>query len=143
MTKEIDLPPMGFEETGRTKEVTVDAELPGTKNRKVFARGPISRHITHQGKAWPLYDWLMLMDGRWYNFHRVANMEELGVVDLSQVQRGNEVIIWPGLIYRLGAANTAELARWRAAQDKIEAKLAGRFKGTENAATNSKLIRGS
>lgn len=143
MTNKIDLPNMGFEETGRTKEVEVDAPLPGTANRKVFARGPIRRYITHKGKAWPMYEWLMLLDGRWFDFHRIANMDQLGVVDLSQVAVGSEVVIFPGLIYRLGIANVEQLAKWRAAQDKLEAKMAGRFQGTENAAANSKLIRSS
>jgi hypothetical protein len=130
-----------FEETGNNKEVAVDAPLPGTANRRVFARGPIRRHITQNEQAWPVYDWLMLQDGRWFSFSRIANMAKAGVVDLEQVAIESEVIIFPGLIYRRGIPLPAELLKWRQAQDKIEAKLAGKYKGTDTAATNSKLLK--
>lgn len=116
------------EETGRTAERSVQERIPGTENRKVFARGPIRQHAVTNlpgegGRSWPIFSWLMLQDGRWYDFHRVAIMDEKGVVDLEQVAVGTEVIIPPGLVYRLGIVNTPELAKWRAAQDKITSKI--------------------
>lgn len=116
-------PEIKYEETGKTRESSVSVTIPGTKNNLVFARGPIRRHLTEGKDGWPIYDWLMLQDGRWYDFHRVAKMDEASVVDLEQVSIGNEIIIPPGLIYRLGLADVAALAKWRAAQDRIEAKL--------------------
>ncbi len=136
-----------WEETGRTKEVSQSVALPGTRNIKIFATGPIRRHLEAalpgQGKrAWPIYDWLMTQEGRWYDFHRIARMDDAGVVDLEQVAMGSEIIISPGLIYRIGIVQLEQLNRWRAAQDRIKAKLEGRFKGTENAQQTSKIIRG-
>lgn len=123
-------PRFKIEETGRTAERSVQERIPGTENRKIFARGPIRRHAVTNlpgegGRSWPIYDWIMLQDGRWFDFNRVAQMDSKGVVDLEQVAMRTEVIIVPGIVYRQGIVNTAELAKWRAAQDKISSKLTG------------------
>lgn len=134
MSKKLNI--SGFEETGRTKDVAADAPIPGTKNVKVFSRGPIGTHL--MGHA--IYDWLMLADGRWFDFDRIAKMDRLGVVDLEQVAIGSEIIIHPGIIYRIGIVNPAELSKWRAAQDRIEKLMQDRMKGTENASRNSRQL---
>jgi hypothetical protein len=133
------LPDVRLEETGRTREVAADAPLPGTANRKVFAKGPVRGSVNYRGDSWPFFAWLMLDDGRWFDFHRVAKMDDPGVVDLAQVGVGNEIIIYPGVIYRRGIANPSELGRWRAAQQRIEAKLAERASVGEGAAAFAKM----
>lgn len=121
-------PTIHVEETGRTREKAARLSIPGCATHQVFASGPIRRYFEtkfpSQGpERWPIYDWLMLADGRWFDFHRPAVFDEKGVVDLEQVNMGNEIVISPGLIYRVGTVQLPQLHRWRAAQDKLSSMV--------------------
>lgn len=90
----------------RTKEVghTVSNVEAGPV-RKIIARGKVSGSVGGE----PIYSWIAFADGRTAEFHRIAKMNELNIVDVSQCREG-EFLLQPGLIYR-PCAKTAEMAK--------------------------------
>ncbi len=109
-----------IEEFESEREAAVDTE--GTKKHAVWARGPVCAVVNAYGEQFPVYAWLMLADGRWYDYHRVAIADKVGEVNFADMQQG-ELLIHPGLVYRRGITSPALLERWAAAQARHKARL--------------------